>query len=151
MIQQELSFSKGKRKYLFCADSQGADHLYGFVLQTIEGNVPFDFHIIEEESDSFLEHWFSQQRMGTYLYLSGQWEFVNRVKKLALEAGFSEFEMQMKVCGPVKKKVICSQCHAVHVVDDDLHITCKHCGLELEVSDHYSRRLDAYLGYFSIK
>ncbi len=151
MIEKELSFSKGKRKYLFCADSQGAKHLYLLVHQTMEENVPFDFHIIEQESESFLNHWFSHQKMGTYLYISGHRNFVNRVKTLAMEAGFSEYEMQMKVIGPLIKKVICCKCHGVNEVDDDLYIACKQCGLELEVSNHYSRRLDAYLGYFSIK
>lgn len=149
-VQIELSFNKGKRKYLFCADSKGAESLYFLVQQAMEVKVPFDFLVIENESDSFLDLWLSLQKMGTYLYLSGKWEFVNRLKNLALEAGFSEFEMQMKVMGSIRKKLICCKCHGVNDVDDELHITCKHCGLELEVSNHYSRRLDAYLGYSSI-
>lgn len=149
-VPSELSFKKGKRKYLFCADSKGAESLYFLVQQAMEVKVPFDFLVIENESDSFLDLWLSQQKMGTYLYLSGKWEFVNRLKNLAFGAGFSEYEMQMNVLGSIRKKLICCKCHGVNDVDDELHITCKHCGLELEVSNHYSRRLDAYLGYSSI-
>jgi len=149
--QKEFSFTKGKRKYLFCADSKGADTLYLLVQQVIENKVPFDFLVIEHESDSFLGLWFNQQKMGTYLYVSGTWKFVNRLKNLALDAGFSEYEMQLNVQGPVSKRVICCICHGVNDVEDELHIICTHCAVELEASSHYSRRLEAYLGYTSIK
>lgn len=149
--KKEFSFTKGKRKYLFCADSKGADPLYILVPQAIENKVPFDFLVIEHESDSFLELWLNQQKMGTYLFLSGTWEFVNRLKNLALEAGFSDHEMQLNVQGPVSMRVICCKCHGVNNVEDELHITCMHCAVDLEVSSHYSRHLEAYLGYTSIK
>ncbi|KQL43961.1 hypothetical protein AN963_21135 [Brevibacillus choshinensis] len=148
--QKEPLFIRGKRKYLFCTDSKGAESLYNLVQQAMEDNAPFDFHVIENESDSFLNLWFSQQKMGTYLYLSGKWEIVNRLKNLALKAGFSEYEMQIKVLGKIRKKLICCKCHGVNDVDDESHISCMHCGLKLEVSNHYSRRLEAYLGYSSI-
>lgn len=150
-LQKEFSFTKGKRKYLFCADSKGANPLYILVPQAIESKVPFDFLVIEHESDSFLELWLNQQKMGTYLFLSGTWKFVNRLKNLALEAGFSDHEMQLNVQGPVSTRVICCKCHGVNDVEDELHIICIHCAVDLEVSSHYSRRLEAYLGYTSIK
>lgn len=151
LVQKEFLFSKGKRKYLFCADSKGAEQLYILFQQAMEEKAPVDFLVIEHESDAFLNMWLSQQRMGTYIYLSGTWEFVQRLKNLALNAGFSDYEMQMNVLGPRGKKVICCKCHGVNDVEDELHITCKHCGIELEVSSHYSHRLESYLGYTSIK
>ena len=148
---KEFLYCKGKRKYLFCADSKGPEHLYNFVKQSTEDKVPFDFMIIEDQSDSFLEQWFTQQRMGTFLYLSGEWQFINRLKKLSLEAGFSEYEMQINIVGPISKKLVCCECYGVNEFrDNDMHITCNHCGIGLEVSSHYSRRLEAYLGYTSI-
>jgi dimethylamine monooxygenase subunit C len=148
--QKELLFKKGQRKHLFCGDSKGAESLYNLVHQAMEDHAPFDFLVIENESDSFLHYWFNQQKMGTYLYVSGEWEFVNRIKHLALEAGFSEYEMQLKVLGRIRKKLICCKCHGVNDVCDEWHSCCVHCGLKLEVSNHYSRRLEAYLGYASI-
>ena len=150
-VKEELFFSKGKRKYLFCADSEGAEALYPLVRQAMEEKASFDFHEIKHESDSFLELWFSQQKMGTYLYLSGKWDFVYRLKNVAFEAGFTEYELQIKVIGPIRKQLICCKCHGVNDVDEEMHITCMHCGISLEVSNHYSRRLEAYLGYSSIK
>ncbi|MHC0036382.1 dimethylamine monooxygenase subunit DmmA family protein [Pseudoneobacillus sp. C159] len=151
MNNQELALIKGKRRYLFCTDLRGAESINDMIQQAIAEKVPFDHHIIEQEPDNFIDIWFQQQKMGTYLYIVGQNEFVKRVEKLAIDAGFSQYDRQTKVVGHRSKSVICSKCHANNEVDEDSHITCKHCGLELEVSDHYSRRLDAYLGYHSIK
>jgi dimethylamine monooxygenase subunit C len=150
MIQKEFSFSKGKRKFLFCADSTGEKSLHTLVHQAMEEGIPFDFHIFGDEPESFLDMWLNQQKMGSYLYISGGWNFVKRVEKIALAAGFSQEEMQMKVIGTVKKKLICCVCHAGNPIDDEASITCMNCGAELEVSTHYSPRLEAYLGYVSI-
>jgi dimethylamine monooxygenase subunit C len=151
MSHEELKFNKGKRKYLFCTDQQGAESLHLLVQQTIEANVQYDFLMIEDQHDSFLNDWFTQQKMGTYLYISGRWKFVKRVKNLALSAGFTQYEMQVKVLESISKRIICCKCHGVNEIDDEVHITCRHCRLYLEVSTHYSRRLDGYLGYYSIK
>ncbi len=150
-MQEELSFIKSKRKYLFCADKKGADALFHLIKQVMAENVPFDFHLLDDEpttqSELFLTLWFNQQKMGTYLYLSGRWEMTDEVKKLAIKLGFSEQEMQINVWGASKKNLLCCKCHGINEIDDLVQITCLHCGLELSVSDHYSRRLDAYLGY----
>jgi dimethylamine monooxygenase subunit C len=147
----ELSFRKGKRKFLFCADGEGVSSLYVLVQQAMKENVPFDFHVLDDVTDSFLGQWFDQQKMGTYLYISGRWESVKRVGILALEAGFFEHEMQWKVIDHGRKAVMCCKCHGVNEDGGNSHITCQHCGIRLEVSDHYSRRLEAYLGYVTIK
>lgn len=151
MLNKGLSFCKGKRNILFCADSNGVESLNPLVVQAVKEEVPYDFHMIEEEPDTFLYQWFSQQKMGSYLYISGNRDFVKRVEKLALESGFFEYEMQINIIGEINKRVICCECHGCNVVVEKEQFHCKHCGLELEVSNHYSRRLDAYLGYHSIK
>jgi dimethylamine monooxygenase subunit C len=152
MNQDYLSLMEGKRKFLFCADSIAARSLNILVSQAIDENAPFDFHIFQEESEeSFVDEWLSQQKMGTYLYISGAADFVKRIQNKALKIGFSEHDFKSLPIEPVKKKLVCCTCHSESEVDDEPHVTCAHCGLELEVSDHYSRRLDAYLGYVTIK
>jgi dimethylamine monooxygenase subunit C len=152
MMDENISLKKGKRKFLFCADSKGARSLYILVRQAIDENVPFDFHIFQEESEErFADEWFSHQKMGTYLYISGAADFVKRIQNKAWKIGFSEHDLQALPIGPAKKKLICCTCHGESEVDEETHVTCAHCGLVLEMSDHYSRRLDAYLGYVTIK
>lgn len=151
MTHNTLEFVEGKRKFLFCADSKGAETLHDLVHRAMKESIPFDFHVLEDPHDAFLQLWLSQQKMGTYLYIAGKSEFVKSVKNLALDIGFSDYEMQAAVIGTVKKKLVCSTCHGLNDVDDQTHAVCAHCEQELEVSSHYSRRLDAYLGYVSIK
>ncbi|MCM3574914.1 hypothetical protein M3172_17100 [Mesobacillus subterraneus] len=152
MIQDHSSLIEGKRKFLFCADSEGARSLYILVRQAMDENVPFDFQIFSEESEEgFVDEWFSQQKMGAYLYISGKADFVKRMQGEAIKAGFSEHDWQLLTIGSAKKRLVCCTCHSESEVEDETHVTCIHCGQELEVSDHYSRRLDAYLGYVSIK
>lgn len=152
MNQDHLSLMEGKRKFLFCADSKGAGSLTILVRQALDENVPFDFHIFQEENEeSFVDEWLSQQKMGTYLYISGAADFVKRIQNKAWKIGFSEHDLFSLPTGPAKKKLVCCTCHGVSEVDDQSHFTCAHCGQDLEVSDHYSRRLDAYLGYVTIK
>lgn len=151
MIQNKLEFMNRKRKFLFCVDSEGAEGLYEIARQAMDEGVPFDFHILKEGQDAFADLWFGQQKMGTYLYISGSWAFVKKMKNRALKAGFSAHEMQTAVIGPVQKHLVCSSCHGMNVADHPALVTCGHCGQELEVSNHYSRRLDAYLGYVTIK
>ena len=152
MIQDMFLYMEGRRKFLFCADSDGVKSLRILVRQAIDENVPFDFHILQEESEeSLVNDWFSKQKMGAYLYISGTGDFVKRMQSRAKEAGFSEHDMQSLTTGPIMKKLICCTCHGDNEVVDQYHVVCVHCGQDLEVSDHYSRRLDAYLGYVTIK
>lgn len=151
MTHKELSFVEGKRKYLFCGDPDGAESLHVLVQHAIENQILFDFHLIEDEADAFIDLWFSQQKMGAYLYIAGHSDFIKKVEKIASEAGFSEQEIQAKVIGPIKKKLVCCKCHGGNEIGDELMVFCRSCGIQLEVSDHYSRRLDAYLGYVTIK
>jgi dimethylamine monooxygenase subunit C len=152
VIQDMFSYMEGKRKFLFCTDSEGVRNLNFLVCQALNENVPFDFHIFQEESEeSFVNDWFSKQKMGAYLYISGKADFVKRIKDIAIMAGFTKHDMQSLFNGPVKQKLICCTCHGLNEVSDQTHVVCVHCGQELEVSDHYSRRLDAYLGYVNIK
>jgi dimethylamine monooxygenase subunit C len=152
MMQNAFSFKAGKRKFLFCADSEEARHLHNIVREAMDGNIPLDFQILQEErEESLVDEWFSIQKMGAYLYISGTSDFVKRIQSKAMEAGFSEHDMQSLTIGPAKKKLICCTCHGRNEVSDLHYVFCGQCGEELEVSDHYSRRLDAYLGYVTIK
>ncbi len=141
----------GKRKLLFIADQKGAVACYGLLQHALSEKIPFDFHIFIEGQEPMLKTWFRTQKMGTYLYISGSAEFVMMVKELAFEAGFSEHEMQIVTRGFLPKKLICCTCHGENEAGDNKHVKCRLCGQDLEVSNHYSRRLDAYLGYVTIK
>ncbi|MBT2680299.1 hypothetical protein J7E38_14895 [Bacillus sp. ISL-35] len=151
MSGSSFKIVSGKRKFLFCTDSEGAGDFYDLLQRALSEKIPFDFHIFTEGQESMLKNWFSTQKMGTYLYISGSAEFIKMVKELAFGAGFSEQEIQTAMRGFLPKKLICCTCHGENEAGENKFVICRLCGQELEVSDHYSRRLDAYLGYVTIK
>jgi dimethylamine monooxygenase subunit C len=151
MSESSFKIVSGKRKFLFCTDSGGAGDFYDLLQQALSEKIPFDFHIFAEGQEPMLKTWFCTQKMGTYLYISGSAEFVKMVKELAFETGFSEQEIQTATKVFLPKKLICCTCHGENEAWENQIVICRLCGQELEVSDHYSRRLDAYLGYVTIK
>lgn len=146
MLTQDFSFVLGKRKYLFCADREGMEYVLPLHRACEEKKLPVDW-VDASLSTTELEAWLSRQKMGSYLYLSGSWQTVSHVREIAQKAGFTEDDMQCKGVGPKLIQVMCSKCHGINPAFGQTKIICRHCFLPLEVSEHYSRRLDAYLGY----
>lgn len=132
--------------YLITERNQGKDIDY---LQHKLGN-----NIILVPSFDGLQSIFDGQAIGTYLFISGSWLMINTVTKIAYNAGFTDDEIQYKGVGPKKEKIMCVKCYSLNEnqMDDEVdEITCKHCNAVLEVSNHYSKRHVAYLGYIKDK
>lgn len=79
---------------------------------------------------------------------------INSVKEMAYISGFTDDEIQYKGLGQKKEKIMCVKCYSLNQnqMDDEVDvIICKHCNAMLEVSNHYSKRHAAYLGYIKDK
>lgn len=153
------SFVPGKKKYLFCADLKGKVILQPIMEQVIDKNADFEFFFLENKQNSVptftnLSKWLSGQRMGSYLYIAAPWSQFKFIKQLADEIGFSEEEAQFIGYGEKEKKVFCCRCHGITRLEVEqkelLEVNCIHCDLLLEISNHYSRLRDAYLGYVDV-
>jgi hypothetical protein len=142
---QEVELIQNKRKYLFCADHYGMK-LLSDVMEQVKEKEVFRF---EEKRDwtkfmSFLD----KQRMGSYVYVSLPENELFQARKLVEEAGFIDVESQFIGYGEKVISVFCCRCHGINGTEEDqVEILCQHCGLELSISDHYSKAHDAYLGY----
>ncbi|WNS78040.1 dimethylamine monooxygenase subunit DmmA family protein [Domibacillus sp. DTU_2020_1001157_1_SI_ALB_TIR_016] len=90
------------------------------------------------------------QFIGTRLVVSGSSSFVKTVRSEAETAGFSDEEMQLKVIGSQKDTVFCVKCYSRHDRNEKEFFVCPSCRTELDVSSHYSKRHDAYLGYIRV-
>ena len=94
----------------------------------------------------------STQKIGTFLHLYAAWELIEPIRQIAAEIGFTEKEMEVIGFGEKAKNVFCPCCQKMSTAtSDDSVIFCQHCGQKLSVSSHYSRRLDAFLGYSIIQ
>ncbi len=85
-------------------------------------------------------------KMGTRLYLSGTEGFIGQTMKVALDQGIDFNSIRTEHRGSLARRVQCVHCKGI---TDDVKTSpykCSHCGLNLLVRDHYSRRLAAFQG-----
>jgi dimethylamine monooxygenase subunit C len=92
----------------------------------------------------------NQQTIGTHLFISGKWPMIQTIKERAYEVGFSENEIQTMAIGPKEEKVFCVKCYSYNLKKQENEISCDCCNTSLSVSNHFSKRINAYLGYINI-
>jgi hypothetical protein len=84
--------------------------------------------------------------MGTRLYFTGTEPFMGLALKEALEAGVDHKSIITEHRGSAMRRVQCVHCKGFTENVTTNPVTCSHCGLNLLVRDHYSRRLGAFQG-----
>jgi dimethylamine monooxygenase subunit C len=84
--------------------------------------------------------------MGLQVYLAGTEGLIGQAQRDAMEAGLPHDAVQTEHRGSTVRRVQCVHCKGVteNVRTDPFR--CSHCGLNLFVRDHYSRRLAAFQG-----
>ncbi|WP_227269687.1 dimethylamine monooxygenase subunit DmmA family protein [Roseobacter weihaiensis] len=85
-------------------------------------------------------------KMGLQVYLSGSEGLMGQAMREAAEAGIPHAAIQTEHRGSVARRMQCVHCKGI---TEDVAVdpfVCSHCGLNLFVRDHYSRRLAAYQG-----
>ena len=84
--------------------------------------------------------------MGLQIYLAGTEGLMGQAQNEAMKAGFAHTAIQTEHRGSIARRMQCVHCKGI---TEDVEIdpfVCSHCGLNLFVRDHYSRRLAAYQG-----
>lgn len=84
--------------------------------------------------------------MGTQFYLSGSEGLMGQAERDIMATGFPFTDIQKEHRGSTVRRVQCVHCKGIteNVTTDPFK--CSHCGLNLFVRDHYSRRLAAFQG-----
>ena len=84
--------------------------------------------------------------MGLQIYLAGTEGLMGQVMQEAIAAGYAADAIQTEHRGSVALRMQCVHCKGIteDVMTDPF--VCSHCGLNLFVRDHYSRRLAAFQG-----
>jgi len=88
----------------------------------------------------------AEAHMGLQLYLTGTEGLMGRAQSEAMQAGIPQGAIQTEHRGSVARRMQCVHCKGIteDVMTDPF--VCSHCGLNLFVRDHYSRRLAAFQG-----
>lgn len=84
--------------------------------------------------------------MGARLYASGVEGFIGKVIAAGLEHGVDHQSIVTEHRGSLARRVQCVHCKGTTENVTATPFTCSHCGLNLFVRDHYSRRLAAFQG-----
>jgi hypothetical protein len=132
-------------------------HLYVLSTSQQEGIVELlqdilhnNLNFVQSFDDERVDPIFDEQVIGTNLFISGQWPMIHHIKEMAYDAGFSDEEIQYNGFGQIKEKIYCVKCYSFNKKKTTNEITCESCKTVLEVSKHFSKRLDAYLGYIKV-
>jgi dimethylamine monooxygenase subunit C len=85
-------------------------------------------------------------RMGTQFYLAGSEGLIGQAERAIMNTGFPYAAIQKEQRGSTVRRVQCVHCKGIteNVATDPFK--CSHCGLNLFVRDHYSRRIAAFQG-----
>ena len=88
----------------------------------------------------------SDAHMGLQIYAAGTEGLMGQVQREVVAAGLPHTALQMEHRGSLARRVQCVHCKGIteNVTVDPF--MCSHCGLNLFVRDHYSRRLAAFQG-----
>ncbi|MFC3085163.1 dimethylamine monooxygenase subunit DmmA family protein [Tabrizicola soli] len=88
----------------------------------------------------------SAAHMGTQFYLAGTEGLIGQAEREVMNTGFPHASVQKEHRGSTVRRVQCVHCKGIteNVATDPFK--CSHCGLNLFVRDHYSRRMAAFQG-----
>jgi hypothetical protein len=93
-----------------------------------------------------LQRTLERAHMGLQLYLTGTEGLMGQAQRDAMIAGIPHTAIQTEHRGSIGRRMQCVHCKGI---TEDVKIdpfVCSHCGLNLFVRDHYSRRLAAFQG-----
>ena len=93
-----------------------------------------------------IRHVLANAHQGLQVYLTGTEGLMGQAQNEAMQAGIPHTFIQTEHRGSVARRMQCVHCKGIteDVMTDPF--VCSHCGLNLFVRDHYSRRLAAYQG-----
>ncbi len=93
-----------------------------------------------------LKKLFADAHMGLQIYLAGTEGLIGQVQRDAMEAGLPHTAVQTEFRGSSVRRVQCVHCKGITENVRTDPFKCSHCGLNLFVRDHYSRRHAAFQG-----
>jgi len=148
-IVEKFSARTERRKYLIISAGTTETNTIQSFLKEINGKKEYEFIEIADDLElKTISEVLEQQKMGTQLYISAQWDDAVTIFSAAIEAGFSEDEIQTHIFGEKRRYVYCMKCyHLQKVAVEETDTICHHCQISLEIGPFYSRERKGYIGY----
>jgi dimethylamine monooxygenase subunit C len=84
--------------------------------------------------------------MGTAIYLTGAESFLGQAAQRAAIYGIAFASLRTELRGSIARRVQCIHCKSTAEQVVTTTVICPHCQRRLTVRDHYSHRLNAFMG-----
>lgn len=153
--------------HLFIADAQGAEAILDVATPDMMANAhiiyipkgedfedalralnPAQFYSgpSYDAAQSRIAKAFADAKMGLQVYVTGTEGLMGQAQYAAMQAGVPHTAIQTEHRGSIARRMQCVHCKGITEDVETDPFVCAHCGLNLFVRDHYSRRLAAYQG-----
>lgn len=127
------------------------DRQQGEILDHIQDITHKNINYLSSFENDDVETLLNEQMIGTRIFISGPWAMIHQIKEIANSVGFTDEEIHYNGSGENNNKIYCVKCYSYNMSQNTNEITCKHCNTVLDVSKHFSKSLDAHLGYIQVK
>lgn len=107
------------------------------------------FEAATPEALSELRSALGRSSVGVRLLLSGPTADIRAAAAVAAECGLQQEEMTLLSEEAAPRAIYCPHCHSTTTTTEPAgsEVPCQGCGTTLVTTDHFSRRMGAYLGY----
>jgi fructoselysine-6-P-deglycase FrlB-like protein len=107
------------------------------------------FETATPESLSELRSALGSSSVGVRLLLSGPTADIRAAAAVAGECGLQQEEMTLLSDEAAPRAIYCPHCHSTTATTEPAgsEVSCRGCSAALVTTDHFSRRMGAYLGY----
>ncbi|WP_134704354.1 dimethylamine monooxygenase subunit DmmA family protein [Ammoniphilus sp. YIM 78166] len=146
---EKFTVKQERRKLLIVSTLPKEADLIQQLLKEIKGQQEYELIEIHDEFPlKNIGEVLDRQKMGTQLYILAPWDEAVTIFTEAIEAGFSEDEMQTLISGEKKRYVYCMKCYHLQEVEaEETDTICYHCQISLEIGPFFSRERKGYIGY----
>ena len=94
-----------------------------------------------------LSYRLGREHVGLHLYAIGTEAFIWDIAKIARQHGMDRDEYHLTHRGSENRRVYCVHCRAITEHVRTTVVNCSGCGAHLQVRDHFSQRLAAFMGF----
>ncbi|KKB44109.1 hypothetical protein [Bacillus thermotolerans] len=147
-IKEKLAFNNKRKKHLIIYDQQAASDVKQALAAESQNDVDYEQFEMDSSNLHDLRALLYSQKMGTHLYIASDWDHAVTVFTEAVEAGFTEDEIQTIIYGPKRRYIYCMKCYQKSEINPEAEtVQCVHCDAHMEVGPFFSKVRKGYIGY----
>jgi|GEM_PF-3239807 len=145
-LKETFTLHPRRSRYILVSESGLENELANFVTEIESGNKSYTLYTASDLQT--MTSFFENQLIGTQLYIVATWDVARMIFEAAVNAGFTEDEIQTKVIGNKKRYVYCMKCFQLNdATTKDKEIQCSTCAAMLAVGPFYSKFRKGNIGY----